>query len=204
MAKEIKNSLVKSYDTNARLRDKGDLDSWKIEERINFYALLKKERKASLLEIGAGNGRDGHYFKQNDLQVICIDLSPEMVETCKEKGLEARVMDFYHLDFPDQSFDAVWSMNCLLHVPKNDLPVVLSEIKRVLKPKGLFYVGVYGGYDFEGIWDEDTYTPKRFFSFFTHDGIIQAVGKYFEIAYYKTIALENRRTDFQSIILRKS
>ena len=204
MGKEIRSNLVKSYDSNARLRDRGDVDMWKMEERKNFQDLLKKERKSSLLEIGAGNGRDGHHFQQNGMQVVCIDLSPEMVETCREKGLEARVMDFAHLDFPDQSFDAVWSMNCLLHVPKNDLSGVLTEVKRVLKPRGLFYLGVYGGYDFEGVWEEDTYVPKRFFSFFTHDGIIQAVGKHFEIAYYKTIPVEGRKTDFQSLILRKA
>ena len=39
----------------------------------------------------------------------------------------------------------------------------LENVCTVLKPAGLFYLGMYGGYDFEGIWDKDIYTPKRFF-----------------------------------------
>jgi hypothetical protein len=40
-----------------------------------------------------------------------------MVARCRDKGLDAQVMDFSQLNFPAQSFDAVHAMNCLLHVP---------------------------------------------------------------------------------------
>jgi len=42
-------------------------------------------------------------------------------------------------------------MNSLLHVPKSDLPRVLTSIDSVLDDGGLFYMGVYGGEDFEVI-----------------------------------------------------
>ena len=67
-----------------------------------------------------------------------------MVERCRAKGIEAHVMDFLHLDFPAGSFDAVFAMNCLLHVPNQDLPAVLAAV-RSIRPGGLFFVGVYGG-----------------------------------------------------------
>jgi ubiquinone/menaquinone biosynthesis C-methylase UbiE len=85
--------------------------------------------------------------------VTCIDLSNEMVNLCQEKGLNAHVMDFYDLQFPDQSFDAVFALNCLLHVPKANLESVLKEVHRVLRDGGLFFCGVYGGQDTEGIWE---------------------------------------------------
>lgn len=56
------------------------------------------------------------------LQVVATDLSPAMVGFCRQKGLDAHVMDFLHLDFPAGSFDAVYALNCLLHVPNADLP----------------------------------------------------------------------------------
>ncbi len=47
--------------------------------------------------------------------------------------------------FPVGSFDAVFAMNCLLHVPNHDLPAVLVAVRAVLRPDGLFFVGVSAG-----------------------------------------------------------
>ncbi len=55
-----------------------------------------------------------------------------MVELCRAKGLTAHVMDFMSLDFPAESFDAVYALNCLLHVPKKDLGGVLATVQRLL------------------------------------------------------------------------
>ncbi|MFD0618524.1 class I SAM-dependent methyltransferase [Paenibacillus sp. GCM10027629] len=87
-----------------------------------------------MLEIGAGTGIDSIYFKENGIEVTSVDLSTEMIRYCKEKGLQAYVMDFYHLDFADNTFDAVYALNCLLHVPKNEIFDVLLGIRRIMKP----------------------------------------------------------------------
>lgn len=113
--------------------------------------------------------------------MTCVDLSPNMVALCKTKGLRAEVMDFAHLAFPDQSFDAVWALNCLLHVRKAELPEVLQGIRRVLRPGGLFYIGVYGGRNSEGVWEDDTYEPKRFFSFFEMDTLKGVLSEHFAV-----------------------
>ncbi|KAI0196410.1 sterol 24-C-methyltransferase [Astrocystis sublimbata] len=47
--------------------------------------------------------------------------------------------DFMQMDFPDNSFDAVYAIEATCHAPK--LAGVYSEIHRVLKPGGIF--GVY-------------------------------------------------------------
>lgn len=60
-------------------------------------------------------------------------------------------MSFDDLQFPDRHFDAIWALNCLLHVPKAHIRDVLKEIDRVMKPSGLFYMGLYGGASWEGI-----------------------------------------------------
>ena len=141
----IKQELRKTYDLSATDRDGRDISLWKQEERQSFLELIKKEQKTTLLEIGAGPGKDSRFFQDHDLQVISTDLSPQMVQLCRAKGLEAYVMDFLNLNFPDTHFDAVYALNCLLHVPKVELPAVLTAIHRILKPSGLFFMGVYGG-----------------------------------------------------------
>jgi SAM-dependent methyltransferase len=197
-------NLILSYNRQAENRNKGGMEDWKIAERGAFLRLLKSEQKESLLEIGAGHGRDSKFFQENGLQVTCIDLSPEMVRLCQQKGLNAHVMDMIDLDFPDDSFDALYSLNSLLHLPKAELPIVLKNIRRVLKPDGLFFLGVYGGYDFEGISEKDSYDPKRYFSFYSDEKLEQIVRQSFELLSFKQIVSGDGDLHFQSFTLRKS
>ena len=206
---EITNDLRQAYEQNAGRRDESDLQEWKLELRQRFADLLHSEGKQTLLEIGAGPGRFGLFFKQQGLDVICTDLSPEMVRLCQQKGLAAHVMDFLHLDFPDASFDAVFALNCLLHVPKAELPAVLTEIRRLLRPGGLFYMGVYGGNNFEGIRTNDDHEPKRFFALYTHEGMQAVVSAQFGIVSFDVIPMQKNADGspanyhFQSMILRR-
>jgi SAM-dependent methyltransferase len=206
MYHRVIDNLRESYDRKAEERDNYEIDSWKIEERCRFLSLLRKEGKKNLLEIGAGPGVHGKFFQDNGLDVICTDLSPEMVRLCREKGLTAHVMDFLHLDFPPSSFDAVYALNCLLHVPRKDLARVLEAIRVLLKPGGLFYLGVYGGKESERVWPEDRYEPKRFFSFLSDDQITEIATRFFELVDFEQIHLENGdpALHFQALILRRS
>ncbi len=204
MDEKVKADLRQAYDRNAPERDGYVLQDWKIEERRRFLARLRKENKSSLLEIGAGPGRDAQFFRDNGLEVVCTDLSPEMVRLCRAKGLTAHVMDFQELDFPPATFDTVFALNCLLHVPKAELPRVLESIRTVLKPGGLFYLGVWGGNDFEGQLPDDHYEPKRFFSFYTDSDIRRIVGGIFKLVSFRRITTDpGVDYHFQSMILRK-
>ena len=204
MYEETMRDLRASYDAMAASRDGRPVAAWKVEERARFLAELKAEGKTELLEIGAGPGRDGKFFQDIGLSVICTDLSPEMVALCRKKGLEAHVMDFLHLDFPAASFDAVFALNCLLHVPKADLRSVLQKIAALLRARGLFYMGVYGGEDVEGPWPEDTYEPNRFFSYYMDTKILDIVRNVFTLVYFRRIELDTPGpVHFQSMILRK-
>jgi SAM-dependent methyltransferase len=126
-----------------------------------------------------------------------------MVRLCREKGLKAEVRSFDALGFADGSFDAVFALNCLLHVPKAELPGVLKEIRRVLKPDGLFYMGVYGGPDSEGVWENDSYVPKRFFAMYSDENLQKAVSGTFDIVYFNTEPLREGNPHFQSLVLKR-
>jgi SAM-dependent methyltransferase len=205
MHNELRNNLRVSYDRKAHERDHATPQAWKVTERRHFLELLQQQHTHTLLELGAGTGRDGKFFQDHGLEVTCIDLSPAMVDLCRQKGLTACVMDFGDLQFPANSFEAVYALNCLLHLPKHELPTVLQAIDTVLIPTGLFYMGMYGGYDQEGIWAEDTYEPRRFFAFYSDAHLQQVVTQVFEVLSFKRIPLsgESGALHFQSVILRK-
>jgi len=168
--------------------------------------MLQSEGARTLLELGAGPGKDGEFFRDHGLDVVCTDLSPEMIELCESKGLAARVMDLSDLDFSSDAFDAVYALNCLLHLPGRELPAALRGSRTVLKPGGLFYLGVYGGKDHEGVWADDPYEPKRFFSFHTDERLEEMVTGSFDICSFRRTAVAAEQAEglhFQCLILRK-
>ena len=92
--------------------------AWETAERDVFLEVLRRERKTTVLELGAATGSDAACFKADGFEVVCVDLSPQMVERCRARGLVAHVMDVTDLRLPPESFDAVYARNCLVHVPK--------------------------------------------------------------------------------------
>lgn len=197
-------SLQQSYDRHAAERDGGTKTMWKLKERDLFLSYLQEYGSKTLLDIGAGPGHDSTFFRDHGLSPTSIDISLQMVRLCQAKGLTAYQMDLHNLDFPAKTFDAVWSLNCLLHVPNDELAGVLEGITSVLKPGGLFYFGVYGGRDSEGVWEEDSYHPKRFFSFHSDESLQRLVDRYFERLYFRPIDYGNPSLHFQSFVLRRS
>ncbi|MCB9421890.1 MAG: class I SAM-dependent methyltransferase [Ardenticatenaceae bacterium] len=204
MYDQIINNLRNAYNQSAEQRDQGTKSTWKLESRQVFLEQLQREGKTHLLEIGAGPGADGEFFQDNNLTVTCTDLSPEMVRLCRAKGLDAHVMDFLNLDFSDAYFDAVFALNCLLHVPKTDLPRTLQAIRRVLKPGGLMYTAVYGGFELEEVWQDDSHKPKRFFAFYTDEQVQAVFGEFFTVEQFTAV---DNNTDnglhSQILILRR-
>ena len=126
-----------------------------------------------------------------------------MVDACLAKGLDAHVRDFLDLGFPPATFDSVYAMNCLLHVPNADIARVLAAISGVLRPSGLFFMGVYGGDHREGAADEDDHVPPRFFSLRTDQEIQELVRPMFEVIDFHTIPLKRAGFHFQSLTLRR-
>ncbi len=199
---EITATLRHFYDHQAEERESREASDWKIADRAEFLALLQQAGAQTLLEIGAGTGWCGKFFQDQGLSVVCTDLSPENVRYCQAKGLVAYERDFLNLDFPDASFDSVFALNCLLHVPDSDLPRVLQAIRAVLKPNGLFYMGLYGGVSFAGMLPDDHCEFKRFFCLHTDEEIQRIASQHFDVVRFKRIVLGGDQF-FQSLILRR-
>lgn len=198
-----KQALRRAYARAVALRQERTIQPWKLEQRANFLELLQAEGVSTLLEIGSGTGEDAAFFAAEGLEVTATDLTPENVAACRQLGLHALVMDACDLRFPAASFDSAFSLNCLLHLPKADFPRALANIRSVLKPGALIFLGQYGGRDSEGIYEDDDYEPKRFFSFFSDAALKDAITPYFEINSFKRIELDEPDLHFQSLFLRR-
>jgi SAM-dependent methyltransferase len=174
------------------------------EEPSNFALLCFNHMKTNnvkkvLLELGAGQGRDTIFFASKGIEVEALDYSVIGIEIldkiAKEKRLpiKSRVFDVRTpLPFPDGYFDAIYSHMLLnMHFSLDELQFIISEIRRVLKPKGFNFFSVrnyndksYGkGVEIDkGIYDINGFQIR----FFTEKEVQNLVAKEgFEILWIK-------------------
>lgn len=94
------------------------------------------KRGKRVLEIGCGTGFFSEIFIKSDVELIAIDISPDLLEKAKERcGTRAdfRLCDIETLPFQDHFFDAVVGIRVVHHL---DIEAAFREIRRILKPGG--------------------------------------------------------------------
>ena len=97
----------------------------------------------SALEVGSGGGILTEEIRKMGFDTTGIEPSEESIRTASEharaNGLNIKYDKGFgeNLPYADNHFDCVFCCDVLEHV--QDLPKVISEISRVLKPKGVFF-----------------------------------------------------------------
>ena len=104
--------------------------------------LLNPQKDEKILDLGCGDGTLAFDMQKFGSKVIAVDLSKDMVEKTKEKGIEAYVISATQLNFTDK-FDAVFS-NAVLHWIKEP-KAAIDKIFNSLKDDGRF-IAEFGGY----------------------------------------------------------
>lgn len=113
------------------------------DEIIPFADLPQKD----VLEIGVGNGSHAQLIAPHCKSYTGIDLTSYAVQSTT-KRFEAfdikgtiRQMDAEKLDFPDGSFDFIWTWGVIHHSANTGQ--ILAEMNRVLRPGGKATIMVY-------------------------------------------------------------
>lgn len=112
------------------------LDTGKLCQR--FLSHLPK--KAHILDMGCGPGRDTKYFLDHDYQVTAFDAAEELVKIARDyTGHPILHMTFDEMAFQEE-FDGIWSMASLLHLSREDLlRIIGKKLIPALKPQGVLY-----------------------------------------------------------------
>jgi SAM-dependent methyltransferase len=103
-----------------------------------FIEVVKRHLKPEfqLLEFGAGRGKTDLFdLRGNVAHVTGVDIDESVLENPNLNAAQV-IVPGQTLNFPDHTFDLVFSCNVLEHVDAPDQ--VFPEIYRVLKPGGLF------------------------------------------------------------------
>lgn len=118
-----------------------------MEPFIHTIANFPAHRGKQLLEVGVGAGTDHLQWARAGAVCHGVDLTQRAIETTRAHlalhGLRSdlRRMDAETLPFPDGSFDVVYSWGVIHHSAHPER--IVREIRRVLKPNGLFIGMLY-------------------------------------------------------------
>ncbi len=118
------------------------------EDRLRDSAMLKdKQRsylpyftgKAPVIDAGCGKGEFLELLREAGIEARGIDLNPDMVLECKEKGLEAEGGDAieYLSRQPDGSIGGIFSAQVIEHLSSPQLNTMVNLSWRKLRPGGV-------------------------------------------------------------------
>lgn len=134
------------YDQNAQRYSEG-ANRCNPKSAINaFIASLPPGGK--VLDAGCGNGRDVQTLLEAGFEVHAFDASGEMCRLTAERTggrVVPRKLRFSEFDDPPDSYDGIWAMASLVHTPADDLPEVVSKLRRALRPLGVLAACVKAG-----------------------------------------------------------
>ena len=112
------------------------------KDRSYFSAELKRlpldaNKPISVMEIGFGNGHFLKFGVDKGWNIIGTEANPHLVNIACDAGFEALHTESLS-EFSKNQYDLVVAFDVLEHIPQEVLLSFLEEIKRILKPGGIF------------------------------------------------------------------
>ncbi|KTC11770.1 MULTISPECIES: class I SAM-dependent methyltransferase [Pseudomonas] len=110
-----------------------------------------------ILDFGCGPGRDLKTFTALEHVAVGLDGSERFAEMARtETGCEVLQQNFLELDLPPARFDGIFANAVLFHIPRQELPRVLLQLRATLKPGGVLFSSNPRGENQEG-WQGERY-----------------------------------------------
>lgn len=112
---------------------------------------------ARILDLGCGPGRDLIAFSDAGYEATGLDGAPRFCEMARDhSACPVLQQDMLALRLPAGHFDGVFANASLFHVPGQELPRVLSELRTALCPDGVLFASNPRGDGREG-WHGERY-----------------------------------------------
>jgi SAM-dependent methyltransferase len=152
---------IANYDGVARAFWEGTRDHDVSQNHDALLGAIEGAPPFRLLDLGCGPGRDLAAFRALGHEAVGLDGSREFVEMARATGAEVLHQDFLQLALPKEHFHGVFANASLFHVPTQELPRVLGELRDALLPHGVLFCSNPHGNDTEG------FTGERYGAFHT-------------------------------------
>lgn len=135
VALKILDEVRQSYDNIAEDFSRTRYSVWEEFKPLGQYA----KDGDKILDLGCGNGRFIELFRGKNIEYAGIDNSHKLIEIARQKYPDGnfQAFDGLKIPYPDNYFDAIYSIAVFHHIPGDQLrQEFLTEAKRVLKSGG--------------------------------------------------------------------
>ena len=150
-AAEIEAKVIEMYGQHPfpSIEDKARKAEDEMGLRLRFLGIKSEDYVGKrILDAGCGTGEYGIWYARRGAYVTGVDLSQPSMRIAREyseregiDNIRFEKQSVLKLDFPDESFDYVFSMGVLHHTP--DPNGGFRELCRVLRPGGVLMVSLY-------------------------------------------------------------
>lgn len=174
MDKDYKDITLESYEKNSEEFAEKFKRLTDTERRYEFSRFLELINGTKILDLGSGSGDNALYFVKKGYDVDCLDISENLLEFCKKKGLPTIKADIENLNLEKSKYDGIWSVASLLHIPKTKIRNVLNDISEILKEEGVLHICLKKG-EGERYVEDNTNNSKRYFVFWKSEEFLKYV-----------------------------
>lgn len=156
-------------------------NAWKSKKAANIYQEAVENRffnrvtariflegiepNSYVLDVGAGTGRLSLFLADNDFEVLACDISKEMLahinQHQKKRKVETLVCNASCIPIGDERFDAIVSMDLMLHFP--DWENLLTEQARLCKRGGVIMFNFISRDNIATMKKDGTGTVREFY-----------------------------------------
>ncbi|MEV0436919.1 class I SAM-dependent methyltransferase [Nocardia sp. NPDC050413] len=107
--------------------------------------VLRHLTEGPVLDLGCGPGHFTHILTEAGIAAEGLDMVPEFIEHARATypGIPFEVGSIRAVDAPDESVAGLLSWFSLIHLPPDEIPGVLAELRRILRPGGRLVVGFF-------------------------------------------------------------
>jgi len=137
---EIERGTLDHYEQNAESFWEGTRDHDVSQNIEAFLHALPKDKPLDILDFGCGPGRDICIFKSLGHRPVGLDGSKTFCQMARKlSGCPVLHQQFLKLALEEGSFDGVFANASLFHIPSQELPRILGELHRALRPGGILF-----------------------------------------------------------------
>lgn len=137
---EIEKVTLSHYENNAESFWLGTRDHDVSQNIGAFLQALPKDKALDILDFGCGPGRDVSTFKSLGHRPIGLDGSKTFCQMVQlHSGCPALHQQFLSLDLGEDVFDGIFANASMFHIPSKELPRVLGQLHRALRPGGILF-----------------------------------------------------------------